>query len=212
MSLRQRALDGMHHLHFTAIHGRRIRGLTACFAATLPTDAKVLDVGSGDGYLAAEIMKRRPDVVISGVDIIPRRESFIPVDLFDGERLPYDDDTFDVVMFSDVLHHATNQPDLLAEAGRVARRAVVVKDHLNERRTDEWCLRAMDWFGNRHNEVPLPYDYWSERRWCQEMQRAGIEVQEIDTRVKVYPQPLQILFGRGLHVVISGRPSTAAPV
>ncbi len=210
MSLRQRALDGMHRLHFTAIHGRRIKGLTACFAAALPADAQVLDVGSGDGYLASEIMKRRPDVVISGVDIIPRREAFIPVDLFDGARLPYDDDTFDVVMFSDVLHHATNQPDLLAEAGRVARRAVVVKDHLNERRVDEWCLRAMDWFGNRHNGVPLPYDYWPERKWRAELHRAGIEVQAIDKHVRVYPQPLQAVFGRGLHVVISGRPNATA--
>lgn len=206
MTIRQRALDAMHHAHFRLIHHRRITGLASCIGATLPPGATVLDVGSGDGLLATEVMRRRPDVTMSGVDIIPRREAFIPVDLFDGQRLPYDDGAFDVVMFSDVLHHTTNQVELLAEARRVARRSVVVKDHLNERRIDEWCLRAMDWVGNRHNAVPLPYDYWAERRWRDELGRAGIEVAAIDRRVRVYPQPLQALFGRGLHVVIVGTP------
>jgi SAM-dependent methyltransferase len=212
MGLKQRALDGMHRLHFELIHGRRITGLAACFAEVLPRDATVLDVGSGDGYLATEIMKRRPDLTISGVDIIPRREAFIPVDLFDGHRLPYDDGSYDVVMFSDVLHHTTNQRELLTEAGRVARRSVVVKDHLNERRVDEWCLRVMDWFGNRHNDVPLPYDYWPDDRWRSELDRAGIEVDHVDQRIRVYPQPLQAVFGRGLHVVISGRPRVTPAV
>lgn len=205
-SIRTRVLDSWHRMHFRAIHGRRIHGLSMCFATVLPPNATVLDVGSGDGYLAVEIMKLRPDVSIEGVDIIPRREAFVPVALFDGRRLPFDDGAFDVVMFSDVLHHTTNQPELLGEARRVARNSVVVKDHLNESRVDEWCLRAMDWFGNRHNGVPLPYDYWSAARWNGELDAAGLSPEVFDSRIRVYPQPLQAVFGRGLHAVIVARP------
>jgi SAM-dependent methyltransferase len=200
-------MEWLHAIHFRHIHGRRIEGLADELARLMPTNtAAVLDVGSGDGLLAREIGVRLPGLVFTGVDIVPRREAFIPVALFDGERLPFDDDSFDVVMFVDVLHHATNQRQLLVEAARVAREQVIVKDHLNESRFDEWTLRAMDWVGNRHNGVPLPYDYWPAQRWLDELAAAGLGVTSFDDRVAFYPGVLNALFGRGLHVIAAARP------
>jgi SAM-dependent methyltransferase len=197
----------MHNFHFDHVHQRRVRGLTRSLAERLPdAPANVLDVGSGDGLLANEITKQRRHLQFTGVDIIPRREAFIPVQLFDGQSLPFDDKSFDTVMFVDVLHHARNPRRLLVEAARVARRGVVIKDHLSESVLDHLTLCGMDYVGNRHNGVPLPYDYWSALRWRRELSAAGLRVTEFDDRIKVYPAPLNAVIGRGLHVIINARP------
>jgi ubiquinone/menaquinone biosynthesis C-methylase UbiE len=54
-------------------------------------------------------------------------DSIRPV-LFDGNTLPFADNTFEVVLLIHVLHHTTNPEQLLAEAARVACRIVVVED------------------------------------------------------------------------------------
>jgi ubiquinone/menaquinone biosynthesis C-methylase UbiE len=203
-----RALEWMHDIHFDHVHQWRVRGLTRSLGAKLPeVPASILDVGSGDGLLASEIRKQRRHLQFTGVDIIPRRESFIPVQIFDGSSLPFADDSFDTVMFVDVLHHTSNPHRLLVEAARVARRDVVIKDHICESVLDRWTLRGMDYMGNRHNGVPLPYDYWAASKWRRELRAAGLRVTGFDNRIRVYPAPLNAVIGRGLHVVISARPA-----
>jgi SAM-dependent methyltransferase len=195
-------MGALHRLHFRGVHGHRIAHLADALTSALPDDvATLLDVGSGDGLLASELVRRRPELRVTGVDVVPRREAFIPVELFDGRTLPFDDGAFDAVLFVDVLHHASDQGALLREASRVAPRHVVVKDHLQRHAFDRLQLRAMDWVGNRHNDVPLPYDYWSADRWRAEIALAGLVLDRFDDRVRVYPGVANAVLGRGLHVL-----------
>jgi SAM-dependent methyltransferase len=206
--VRRASMDVLHRLHFRTAHQTRIGNLARAFAELIPAGPKqVLDVGSGDGLLASRVTALRPELTMHGVDIVPRREAYIEVDLFDGTTLPFADRSFDVVTFSDVLHHATDQRRLLAEASRVTRAHVAIKDHLRESKADELVLRAMDYVGNRHNEVPLPYDYWSARTWRDELARAGLSVERFEDRVRVYPPWLSVVIGRGLHVLILATPA-----
>ena len=68
------------------------------------------------------------------------------------ERLPCADAGADVVLFVDVLHHTSDPLPLLAEARRVARQAIVIKDHLCDGWLADPTLRLMDWFGTPFNE------------------------------------------------------------
>ena len=68
-------------------------------------------------------MRQRPDLEITGVDVLVRPKNHIPVQLFDGRQLPFPDQSFDAVMFVDVLHHTDDPSVLLREAKRVARKA-----------------------------------------------------------------------------------------
>ena len=45
------------------------RRFSADLAALLPTGARVLDVGTGPGYLLAELVKARPDLDLWGLDL-----------------------------------------------------------------------------------------------------------------------------------------------
>ena len=51
------------------------------------------------------------------------------IDAFDGKSIPHGENSFDVVMFVDVLHHASQPMTLLREAVRVARQAIVIQDN-----------------------------------------------------------------------------------
>src|SRR5262249_40440783 len=145
-------------------------------AKILPVNATVLDVGTGDGSIAALIMGRRRDVSVQGVDVLLRPETRIPVKVFNGHHLPFDDSTFDCVMFVDVLHHTENPRSQVIEATRVAKHHVIIKDHLLDGLLAAPVLRLMDWVGNRGHGVALPYNYLPRCDWEQIFSDANLGI------------------------------------
>ena len=114
--------------HSTQVLSRRVRVLARHLADLAPQGADLLDVGCGDGQVARLLLDQRPDLKVSGVDVLARESTAIPVTLFDGHRLPLADATKDAVMFIDVLHHTPDPRVLLREAARVSRRWIIIKD------------------------------------------------------------------------------------
>ena len=190
-------------VHTNLVFGRRVRILASQLANLLPENATVLDVGCGDGTLDSLILRSRPDLSINGIDILVRPQTHIPVVPFDGTTIPYPDGAFDVVMFVDVLHHTDDPMVLLREAKRVARRAVVLKDHTKDGFLAGSTLRFMDWVGNRHHGVVLPYNYWTLRQWKQAMAELGLVAAIWNADVGLYPWPANHFFDRTLHFVAS---------
>ena len=177
-----------------------MRVLARLVSAYLPAQGGVLDIGSGDGTLAALVGERLPDVEVTGIDVLVRNETQIPVLVFDGLTIPFADDFFDAVMLVDVLHRAEDPWRLLQEAARVAP-AVVVKDHLADRFLAQPTLRFMDRVGNARHGVDLRYEYWSRAQWLEAARQAGLRETALTCDVPLYPAPLSWIFGRGLHFV-----------
>ena len=189
-------------LHSRLIFGRRVRALAENIAQMIPEGAdSLLDVGCGDGTLARSIMERRPGLVAAGVEIRARPHTAIPVQEFDGRILPFPDRSHDLVMLVDVLHHAEDPTLLIREAGRVASRAVIIKDHLTGTWLSHERLRLMDWVGNIGHGVPLRYAYWSPRQWSDAFQAAGLREVDRRERLGLYGPALRWLFERRLHFV-----------
>ncbi len=187
--------------HGALVFARRVRVLAAHLAKLLPEGASVLDVGCGDGSIAAAILSLRPDLRFSGVDVLVRPRTHIPVERFDGARLPRADAGVDVALFVDVLHHTPDPGVLLTEAVRVARRCIVLKDHLADGFLARPTLRLMDYVGNAPHGVTLPYNYWSKSRWREAFDDLGLAPKVWETRLGLYPFPASLVFDRGLHFV-----------
>jgi SAM-dependent methyltransferase len=189
------------NLHNTFVFSRRVEILSDALASLMPSNARVLDVGCGDGTISSLIKSKRPDLDIRGVEVLRREHTHIPVELFDGTHLPYQDETFDVVMFSDVLHHTDDPEIILKEANRVAKRYVVIKDHNRNGWAAGLRLRFMDWIGNARFGVALPYNYWRNSEWKASWDRIGLRPENMITKLGLYPGPVDWLFGGQLHFI-----------
>jgi SAM-dependent methyltransferase len=187
-------------LHERLVFGRRVRVLANDLAALIPARTRVLDVGCGDGMIDRLITQQRPDVSIEGIDLFIRSRTQIHVRTFDGANIPYPDATFDAVMFVDVLHHTVDPLVLLKEALRVGK-MVLIKDHFREGFLADGTLRFMDWVGNAHHGVALPYNYWSRSQWSAAFDDLGLRASEMKLSLGLYPVPASWLFDRGLHFV-----------
>jgi len=190
-------------MHDRLVYSRRMHLLAEMMSRELPRQATILDVGCGDGKIDALITHERPDVVIQGIDVLVRPQTHIPVTAFDGKTIPHPDGSFDVVMFIDVLHHCLHPELLLAEATRVAKKAVLLKDHTRDGLLAGPTLRFMDWFGNAHHGVSLPYNYWSRSQWNNCLRDLGLKADQWRDRLGLYPWPATWLFDRKLHFIAS---------
>jgi len=188
-------------IHADLIEHRRARALSNRLADIIPDRFAVLDVGCGDGLIGRLIGEKRTDIQLRGLDVLVRERTYIPVERFNGEVIPYEDASFDGVMFIDVLHHTQDPMVLLREATRVARKAVVIKDHTLEGLLAGPTLRAMDWIGNARYGESLPYNYWTKREWLDAFNELEVEVGSWISNLGLYPWPAGYLFDRSLHFV-----------
>jgi SAM-dependent methyltransferase len=188
-------------MHGKFIYSRRVQVLVSRLSALLPPNAKVIDIGCGDGMIDSLIMQRRPDISISGIDILVRDRTYIPVIVFDGQTIPYPAGSFDAVLFIDVLHHADNPEKLLREAKRVSKDTIIIKDHTKDGVLAGLTLRVMDWVGNAYHGVALPYCYWTERQWQETFAALDLVMQRWDARIHLYPWPATLFFDRSLHFI-----------
>jgi len=188
-------------VHGAAVFDRRVRVLAEKLGALVPPHSRMVDVGTGDGQIALQIAQNAGDVNVEGIDIMLRPKTHIPVTEFNGSTIPFDDKSADVVSFVDVLHHTTDPEALIREASRVARKAVIIKDHLSENRFDHMTLRFMDWVGNAPHGVVLPYNYASRTAWMSWFEGANLSIDTFETSIPLYPAPFHLVFGRKLHFV-----------
>jgi SAM-dependent methyltransferase len=191
----------MRTLHERWVFQRRARVLASLLSDCIPAGAMVLDVGCGNGVIAHLIRSAKPSVSIKGLEVLPRDSCLIECAEFDGIHIPMPDDSVDFCMFVDVLHHTLNIQSLLEEGRRVARRALLIKDHLCESPFDRSMLRVMDWVGNRAHGVDLPYNYQSRAEWNRLNAACGLRIAHWNPKPPLYPFPFDHVFGRSLHFV-----------
>lgn len=193
-------IDSVHGKH---VFERRIHVLSQHLAEIIPAGAaSVLDVGCGSGDIAWLLTQRRPELTLAGIDVLVRPDTKIPIKEFDGKTIPYADKSVDYVTFVDVLHHTDHPGLLLKEAARVARKGVILKDHLRQGFLAGPTLRFMDWVGNARYGVVLPYNYLSPAEWEKNYALAGLKKSEERIDIGLYRWWFSWAFGRKLHMVV----------
>jgi SAM-dependent methyltransferase len=188
-------------LYYKFVSRPRAQVLRDHLVEMIPPAAKILDVGCGDGLLASSILEKRPDVSLSGIDILVQPHAQISVGLYDGKLIPYPEHSFDAVLFVDVLHHTEDPLALLREGGRVSRDCIIVKDHNRNSLAAAAVLRFMDWMGNSRHGIALPYNYWAKQRWLSTFAELGFTITEYRQNLGLYPPPVKWIFDGSLHFI-----------
>lgn len=116
------------------INRRLVAGFFDALHASVPRSLpdRVLEVGVGEGEVAARLRPHWPDATVVGLDLADEElaahwpdKPFHPM-FADVGRLPFPDRSFDLVMAIEVLEHVPD-PDLaLQELRRVARRDLIL--------------------------------------------------------------------------------------
>jgi SAM-dependent methyltransferase len=85
----------------------------------------VLDIGCGSGRFCLAI-QTKIGARVMGVDVIDYASAPVPIEIYDGAKLPFPDNHFDVVIMAFMLHHVENQDILFSEAVRCSKSRLIV--------------------------------------------------------------------------------------
>ncbi len=110
------------------VERRLMDGFFAALDAALPATppARILEVGAGEGAVSARVRERFPEAALTVVDLPDAelagewRARDLAGSFADIGRLPFVDDTFDLVLAIEVLEHVPGPERGVAELARVA--------------------------------------------------------------------------------------------
>ena len=188
--------------HSSMVLKRRVRRLAELIAGLLPEEElKGLDLGCGSGEVSRHLMDLRPDLKVSGSDLIVRPDAVIDVVGSNADNLPFPDGSFDFIFLIDVLHHTLDPAAILREASRASGRFVIIKDHYCQNQFDHFVLSFMDWVGNRAHDIPLPNNYLSRNQWQKLVADCGLRLRHELTSLELYSKPISWFFDRDLHFI-----------
>lgn len=197
-------------LHRALVSRPRTGLLAQALAELCGRPESVLDVGAGRGDVGARIAALTGARVL-GVDVHVQADALVPTTHYDGATLPFPAASFEIVLLSDVLHHAASPRALLAEALRVARCAVVLKDHFAFGSLSEKALTVYDVIGNRATGVLVRGTYLSPSAWRALFADVGAELETLRWPLDVHPPLLRALSRSELQFAARLRPATTTP-
>jgi SAM-dependent methyltransferase len=141
----------------------------------LPASSEVLDIGGGWGFYRRPLERRGHRHTV--LDVVRPRFQKAPVVLYDGGRMPFENEAFDVSLLVTVLHHVGEPDRLMAEAARVTRRYIIVVEDIYSTPAGRWWTEWRDRILN-FEYVGHPCGFKTAGEWCRYFESRGLPVLE----------------------------------
>ncbi len=135
---------------------KRIKNIVDQIDEFIKTEDKVLDIGSGGGWIAKEIKDRKNGEVVL-LDVFDFNQTDLKIIIYDGKKIPFPDNSFDVVTVIFVLHHIENQKEVLKEIKRVAKNKIIIIEDTYNSYFGKMILCIWDVFSNLPSFLVKPF-------------------------------------------------------
>ncbi len=112
------------------------------FEHQLSSGSRILDIGGGWGFYREPLSRRGHQHVV--LDVVNPGIQKAPVVIYPGQRIPFDDKSFDVSLFATVLHHIHDIDRVLDEARRVTKEKIIIVEDLYHHRAGRWWTILRD--------------------------------------------------------------------
>ena len=144
---------------------------------------RILDVGGGTGVIAQCLAEHFPTDKVTAIDVADRFHPDLSVDhkVYNGQVIPFADQSFDAVTMNNVLHHVprAGRTVLLREIARVSRGPLYIKDHLPLGALDNARLAALDFIGNVPFGGMVQAEYLPMEEWQKLADDTGFKIREM---------------------------------
>jgi len=112
------------------IYPSSVKSELCLFLESLIDDARVLDIGAGTGVMSEFAYQCRNDLALVAIDpaegMLKFATEYIETQEGIAEDLPFDDNSFDVIIMSDVIEHIPNTEDLFDEMWRILKKDWII--------------------------------------------------------------------------------------
>ncbi|MBD3344400.1 MAG: methyltransferase domain-containing protein [Chitinivibrionales bacterium] len=171
---------------FKSLLQARARRLAPKIIDSLHECSSMLDLGCGDMILT-EFLQHHSPLQVTAVDTVDTNLSSMPVILYDGNRIPFPENTFDATVVAYMLHHCNNIEAILHEIKRVTCRKIIVMEEVFESKFAEKVLHLHD-NGNKFlsTKMKIPLNFMKIQQWHETFNALDLKVEQC-TRIYQYP-------------------------
>ena len=143
------------------------------FTPYLDQQKKIIDIGSGNGLIT--YMLRETGYDVTPLDIAEQSYSGkVKTLVYDGNTIPFDDNTFDQALILTVLHHTEHPEQIIQEAKRVAKELLIIED-IYKNPVQKWLTLKMDQFVNL-GYSPCPKTNKDDNGWKVTFKELGLKL------------------------------------
>ena len=108
---------------------------------------RIIDIGAGGGWVSDEIQKRKKTKNLL-LDVISLNQTDLPLVLYDGKNIPFDENSFDTALLICVLHHCQDPLRVLEEARRTVKKRIIIIEDIASTPLGKFFLKIKDSFLN----------------------------------------------------------------
>jgi len=172
-AFQRRILDGIvRHFAHRALEVRAEK-MVRLFEKQIPRGSRILDLGGGWGFYAEPLKKGGHEHLV--LDVVNPGYQKAPVVLYDGSKIPFPDESFDVTILVTMLHHVPDPQALFKEVRRVTRQQVIVVEDLYHHAVGRFWTICRDRLLNIEFATH-PHQFRKDGAWREFFKAAGFEV------------------------------------